>query len=261
MLFVRGIRYGRAPRIMQKRNVAGFIESTLVGIHTYTHLPWYATIAISTVFVRLSLLPLVRAQILESKNLTDALPKVEYMVKLFKLKLNSKTEYATLLNDAYLVFKGSKAAFHLHDVSLLKLFAFPAVNFSLFATFVLSLRDMIVGQQRPDLTSGGILWFSDLVSKDTSYILPLTAVTISYLAIEISFRKSQSGFLLFAKDAFQSILIVALPFTIHMPCGLFFYWIPSSLCGIFQHILLKNPHVLKALRIPLPPSNTIRSPK
>lgn len=247
------LRQGRSyTRLLPLRNT-GTVETALVAIQSYTHLPWFATFAISTVCVRFSLLPLVRAQILESKKLAEAMPKMEFLVRVFREKLKSKAHPLQATHEFSLLMRGTAAVFHFHEVSLLRLFAFPALNIGIFATFVFALRDMIVGSRRADLSTGGILWFEDLISKDPTYVLPLAAVGASYLALEIALsRTNQSSTLRFTKDLFQSVLILSIPFVVHMPSGLFFYWIPSSLCGIAQHILLRHPRVMALLRIPSP---------
>jgi YidC/Oxa1 family membrane protein insertase len=247
----------------QKRGI-GTVESALVAIHAYTHWPWFATIAASTLIVRLSLFPLVRAQIIESRKLAEAMPKIEYMTQLVRSKLKTRWDIFSSEKELRLLLKGSRAVFQFHEVSVLRLVAFPTVNIALFATFVFSLRDMIIGTQRADLATGGLWWFVDLISRDSTYILPMTAVGVSYVALDVAFSKtSDSRTLLFIKDTFQSILIVSIPIIVHMPSGLFFYWITSSMCGILQQLLLRDPRVMKALGIPipLPNPNTIKQPK
>ena len=232
----------------------GTVESVLVAFQSSTHLPWFATFAVSTICVRISLLPLVRAQIIESKKLSEAMPKVEFLFRVFREKMKSKTQVIPSSHEMSLLFRGTRAVFYFHEVSLLRLFAFPTLNIGVFATFVFALRDMIVGARRADLSTGGMLWFEDLISKDPTYVLPLAAVGVSYLALEIALSKTDhSSTLRFTKDLFQSILILSIPFVVHMPSGLFFYWIPSSLCGIAQHVLLRDPWVMALLRIPAPP--------
>ena len=253
-----------------KRFIFG-VEDVLTSVHQMTGLPWFATFALSTIAVRVSLLPLVRAQYIQSRRLAEGMPKVEYLFKLLSIKLrkapstsssssssSSRESSPSKLGDIRLAWKGAQAVFHLHEVSLMKLFAFPILNIGIFATFIFSLRDMITGSQRAELSTGGILWFTDLISKDASYALPLTAVAVSYIAMEVAFRrdnaqKNGSSTLLFFKDAFQSVLIVSLPFIVQMPSGLFFYWIPSSLCGIAQSMVFRDP-LLREKIMGIPPA-------
>lgn len=238
-----------AYRHAYQRRSFGLVESALVAVHTATGLPWFATFALSTVAVRMSLLPLVRQQIIESRKLSEAMPKIDTLLKLYAQKTKGRS-FAETGKEMGLLLDGTRAVFHIHEFSPLRMLAFPVVNIGLFATFVLSLRGMIAGDSRLELTTGGILWFTDLIAKDLTCILPLTAVGVSYLALHIAFIRNSAGVALTLRDTFQSLLILALPLVIQMPSGLFFYWIPSSLCGIAQHILLRNPAVLTYIGIP-----------
>ena len=256
-------RLGGNARVWQRRGMSS-VETAIVAFQSFTQLPWFATFAVSTICVRFSLLPLVRAQIIESKKLSEAMPKVEFLFRVFreKMKTKPKSEMLPSSHEISLLFRGTNAVFHFHDVSLLRLFAFPTINIGVIATFVFALRDMIVGARRADLSTGGMLWFEDLISKDPTYVLPLAAVGFSYLALEIALSKTNhSTTLRFTKDLFQSILILSIPFVVHMPSGLFFYWIPSSLCGIAQHVLLRDPWVMALLRIPASPQQPTRASK
>jgi YidC/Oxa1 family membrane protein insertase len=141
------------------------IQTGMVGLHDLTGTPWWATIGISTLFVRLSLFPLVRSQILAARQLAAAMPEINFLFQLLMNRLRAMgganaRERSHVLN---VFVKGVNACLRLHDVSKVELVAYPLVNVAMFMTFVLSVRDMIVhAKEYEEFEQGGLLWFTDL---------------------------------------------------------------------------------------------------
>ena len=237
--------------------VPTLIQGALQSIHATTGLPWWATFATSTAFVRLGLFPLVRQQLLASRQLAGAMPELNFLYQLLKRRLGGlrPLQVAERLRILSIFVKGVNACLVLHSASVVTVIAYPLANMAVFVTFVYSLRSMISGDFRPHLQEGGFAWFSDLTQKDTSFMLPLAAVGISYTALETALLAGAAGgnqarFLMLVKDVFQTLLIISIPVVSALPAGVFFYWIPSSMFGIFQTYLLRNPHFLRLIRIP-----------
>ena len=219
-------------------------------------LPWWATFASSTVFVRLALFPLVRKQLYASRKLAYAMPELNFLFQLLRQRLKTlKPHQSAERMRIFSVFiNGVNACLTLHEASIMTVIAYPLANLAVFVTFVYSLRSMINGEHREELSMGGFSWFSDLTAKDSSYLLPLSAVVVSYSAIEIALSGSNTGrILIILKDAFQTLLLVSMPLIGTLPNGVFFYWIPSSLCGIAQTAALRMPFFQRLLRLPTPP--------
>jgi YidC/Oxa1 family membrane protein insertase len=108
------------------------------------------------------------------------------------------------------------------------------------------VRDITIG-----MNEGGFWIFSDLTIKDSSFILPVTALTLSYLAFEISFIMSKKGGMLVFKNILQSMLILSVPLVLPLPAGVFCYWIPSSLFTVTQTLLLQTKTFNQILGIPI----------
>jgi len=200
--------------------------------------------------------PLVYRQILASRTLAGAVPELNFLFQLLRQRLRTipVRHTAEQLRVVTIFFKGVGACVKLHGVSPLQIISSPLANMAVFVTFVYSLRGLIVGGGADlGLTTGGMLWFQDLALKDGTFLLPLTALTVSYSAIELAFRTPAVGgaarFTLLLKDAFQSLLLVSLPFMLPLPAGVFCYWIPSSLCGVAQTLALRNLRIQRLLRI------------
>lgn len=262
-LIKQSLRYGRSTNRtiipVMKRNFMDFpsisqaIQSVMQTAHTTYGLPWWATIAASTIFVRTSLFPLVKYQILASRKLSAAIPEISFLFQLTRnrlatIPLRNNPQRMEVLNT---FVKGMRATFILHEVSFAEILLYPLVNLSIFVTFVYSVRDMVInGHNNLDLDEGGLWWFKDLSDKDRSYALPLLALAISYSGIELSLGGKIGKILLTLKDIFQSLILISMPFVSSLPTGVFCYWIPSSVFGIVQSLALKNARFQNFFGIP-----------
>lgn len=180
------------------------------------------------------------------------MPEISFLYQLLLRRLNSTkvTNTPERLRILSVFFNGVNACLKLYDVSKMELIAYPFINIGVFMTFVYSVRNMIVHSDNYDMLEGGLMWFMDLSSKDATFILPISALTLSYCAMELGFGAHKTPATLFLKDCFQSIVLLSLPFVAVLPAGVFCYWIPSSLFAIGQTQVMKSPAMLKLLKIP-----------
>jgi YidC/Oxa1 family membrane protein insertase len=249
------------------------IQTGMVDLHSVTGLPWWGTFACATAIVRIGLLPLTRFQLLAARNLAKSLPEVNFLSQLLKERVKnlrgSSTQKTKELMSTIAVFrKGVRASFALNGVSLKKIFGLPILNIGIFATFVFSVRDILAGtipsntidlvETGLELEKGGMFWFLDLTSKDTTLLLPVMALISSYGALEIAFAKvgaqgpttdNMKGVMWF-KDIIQTTIVLALPAYATLPAGVFCYWIPSSIMGALQSIAVRTELGQTILRIP-----------
>eukprot|EP01041_Mallomonas_annulata_P012713 gene12713-26780_t len=234
------------------QEIVSMVQSSLSGLHIYTGLPWWSTISFATVFVRFCTFPLIRMQILASRKLAITLPELSFLYQLLKLRLSetSLSRVGERLKIISIFIKGVNACLTVHNVSLTRIFALPVINITLFMTFVYSVRDMLVGAYKEQLEEGGILWFEDLTMKDRSFVLPLSAIGLSYLGVDIALSATYGRQIILFKDFIQSLLILSVPLVSFLPAGVFFYWIPSSMMGILQHLMLRNVTMQRLLRMP-----------
>lgn len=216
-----------------------------------------------------------------------ALPELSFLSQLLRQRFMSmKRRSVSLLSflrseELYRIvgifFKGVRACLVIHNVQLTYIIGLPMINIATFITFIYSLREMILDANTiHNFYDGGLLWFENLQDKDSSFLLPFLSLSLSYLALEISFSKisspttasgvvsgSSSGigstttapgrFLLFFKDFFQSIVVLTIPLVIPLPSGIFCYWIPNSLLSISQILLMRTAWFRRVLRIPMSP--------
>lgn len=237
-------------------SVSHLIQSGMGGIHTATGIPWWATFSVSTIIVKFTLFPLIRSQLLANVRLQRAMPEMNLLFQLLKKRLLT-VQYHEVDKRLRLILtfiKGSNACLIVNSASIAAVFLYPLTNLGFFIMFVYSLRDMVKGDMRQMMQEGGMLWFEDLTVRDPTYLLPLTAIALSYLAIEVAFsgRGPQSRILLIIKDTLQTAVIFSLPLVSFLPSGVFCYWIPSSAFAICQSKLLRYHPFLKMLNFPVP---------
>ena len=96
------------------------IQTSLYALKNVTGLPWWLTIASSTIVVRTLIFPLIRTQILETRKLTLAMPELSFLYQLLKLRLQGTP--VTKVFDRAKIFsifiKGVRASFVLHKVRI-----------------------------------------------------------------------------------------------------------------------------------------------
>ena len=262
-----------APRlkISFKRKFSGFavvdlIQSTLVQVHN-NGLPWWLVFGNCTVGFRLLLFPLVRKQIVESSLLKNAIPEINILTMMFKNKLSSTEKVDKLqLTSAYI--DGIRATLTLHDIYPSRIFAPIALNFSVFVTFVYSIRSFIMegsltdGNIHSSLENGGLFWFQNLTQCDGTFVLPCLSIGLSYCGIIYAFKAQAPaagtalnaaaalpGPMLFMKEAVLTSLLLSLPVVASLPAGVFMYWIPNSCYSMLQTYLLRNQSFRKLIRV------------
>jgi YidC/Oxa1 family membrane protein insertase len=242
------------------QTVAQNIQGYLQDFHTWSGLPWWVAIASSTIFVRTATFPLVRQQVLVSRKIAAAMPEISFLAQLLmsRLKTVPISNVEERMNLIGVFMKGVKACFVVHNVYVSEIFLYPMLNISVFVTFVYAVRDMVInGSLDLQLDSGGAFWFTDLSEMDKTFILPLYATFLSYMAIDLGTARAQGKLMMFIRDALQTIVMLSLPMVTQLPAGVFCYWIPSSCYGIAQSQMLKSPKFQKIFGIPplpLPPA-------
>lgn len=88
----------------------------------------------------------------------------------------------------------------------------------------------------PTFKEGGLLWFTDLSSSDSTLILPILAAATMLASMEITNKSMEPQ---------QRWLMRLLPagfafFTYWFPAGMFVYWITSNLVTLTQNYVIYN---------------------
>ena len=159
----------------------GLIQSSLEFIHNNAHLPWWASIAVATVTLRLLLFPLaVRMQVNAAKiaNINPYAQKIHKRMVAYR-NIGNKVAEAQEASKLMTIYKQ-------HGVNPIKtLFVMPFLQVPIFFSFFTAIRGM-AGVPVESMKTGGVYWFTDLTVPDPTYVLPLLACLTFISNIEVT---------------------------------------------------------------------------
>ncbi|KAI8994966.1 60Kd inner membrane protein-domain-containing protein [Pilobolus umbonatus] len=223
----------------------GGLEAMFEYIHVYSGLPWWGTIAVATVAVRMALLPMMVKIQRNNARLMNINPDVTRIMDNLKAAQAQGDSLATgkYTQEIQDLFKKNQC----HPMKSLGL---PLVQMPVMISFFMAIRGM-AEIPVPGLQDQGILWFTDLTAKDPYYVLPLISaagvMAVLETGAEAGSANPQSAGM---KNVFRALTLVMIPFTAWMPSGVFVYWITSNFFSIGQILALKNPRVRELFNIP-----------
>ncbi|OQR66620.1 mitochondrial inner membrane protein OXA1L-like [Tropilaelaps mercedesae] len=225
---------------------SGLLQTALNELHQ-AGLPWWASIAISTLAIRLLMFPLV------IKCRRNALRLNNYMPEVMALQLRmteariagNYIEIEKAANDLMAFYKEK-------DVSPLKGFipAFLQASAPFFISFFFALKGM-ANLPMESMKVGGLSWFTDLTVPDPLYILPLlTSVTV-FAALEVG---AETGVKTNQMNRLRMVLRVIpfamFPLTMSFPAAVLCYWATSNTFTLCQVAFLNIPAVSRYFDIP-----------
>lgn len=261
---------GSVPMMAPRRNIGdtSMVQEGLIALQSSTGLSWASTFAVSTLFVRFVSVPLIRAQMVASNRFAGGMLDFRNFFDRFirKFRAVKKNDFKALLYVLSNGFKGFRACSRLHAISFSKIFGLPLLNASGFLYFVFSIRQLIFSKVE-GVDTGGHLWFKNLEEADSTYALPAISIALSYLNIELGKTAGVAAPLWVAKmrNFFQIFILMSSFWVVTFPAGVFTYWIPSSLMAMVQIVAMRNPAVLRMMKLPSrtpggginPPSATV----
>lgn len=190
----------------------GGLEAMLEAIHVYSGLPWWGSIALATITVRLALLPLMVKIQRNNARLMNINPDVT--------RIMDNLKSAQAQGDSLSVGKYTKelqTLFQKNECHPMKSMGLPLIQMPVMISFFMAIRGM-AEVPVPGLHDQGLYWFTDLASKDPYYILPVisaaTMMTVLEAGTEAGAANPQSKGM---KNFFRGLSVVMIPFTAWMP--------------------------------------------
>ncbi|KAI9822436.1 MAG: Mitochondrial inner membrane protein oxa1 [Pycnora praestabilis] len=241
-----GLDYGWGP--------TAFIEWLLEHIHIYTGTPWWASIILTAVAVRVALLkPYIDAADVAARMAT---------IKPITKPITDKMSACSAQGDRAGAMAARSELQEVHrkaGVRVSKAFI-PLVQIFLgFGTFR-CMRGMAT-LPVPGLETGGFLWIRDLTLADPYFVLPAATSAAFYIVMR---KGGETGTTLLTPQV-QKIMTYGLP----LFSGLFMLWWPgalqltffaTSMLSMGQATLLRNPAFRAYMGItPLPPPTPVPS--
>ncbi|CAF1168551.1 unnamed protein product [Adineta steineri] len=243
---------------------AEFVANSLVYIHDNLSLPWWATIALTTVAFR----TIVGASItITQQRFIERLQTVrrhvsselEPRIRILNMQaMKGKTatvleEQKHLRREAVQLTKQSYVEHNVHPGKLLILGLFGSVPW-LYVTFAIRMICMspIV---LPTMSQEGALWFQNLAEADPYGLLPIcflipSLIGITFNSIEkpgspvnsrvLSAARIQRGFTRLVVIGFSLIAV-------KLPSGIVLFWALNSLLQLIQTLVFELPRIRNTL--------------
>ena len=189
------------------------IESTehiIENIVHFTGMPWWFSIGVLTIGIRVINLPLLFLQYRAMSPLAKVIPNYRLLNELLKnAEISKANRLITLLTSVRKINKE-------HNIKFSKAFAYGLFQLPQFLTFIWGIRSLCV--RNPDLVTGGTAWFVDLSQSDPYMILPLCSLGLTYMNLQRGITPENKDWLINRfKNFIQVWLIVTLPITVQWP--------------------------------------------
>eukprot|EP01039_Chlorochromonas_danica_P001056 gene1057-1144_t len=226
------------------RHVMLFLDN----LHTMAGIPYWEAIVLTTIGLRVCLLPVVLKTVQGSARMALMRPDMQ--------KVQDRMKEDSNLDDPNVKLRYQqemKALFAKYKVNPLRAVLWPMFQLPIFIAFFVALREM--GQYFPGMTTGGAYWFSDLTASDAYYVLPI----LNSLSFLLMFELGSDGMQMGQQGTFKTVMrgmsVAMVPLTASMPQGVFVYWISNNFFSLGQTYILKNKKLRELLDIPEPPKD------
>lgn len=190
----------------------GGLEAMLEYIHVTSGLPWWSTIALATVAVRIALLPLMIKIQRNNAKLMNINPDVNRIMENLK---SAQAQGDSLATGKYT--QEIQTLFKKNDCHPMKSMGLPLIQMPVMISFFMSIRGM-AEVPVPGLSTEGIAWFTDLAAKDPYYVLPVVSaagvMAVLEAGTEAGAANPQSKGM---KNVFRALTVAMVPFTAWMP--------------------------------------------
>ncbi|KAK3838306.1 MAG: 60Kd inner membrane protein-domain-containing protein [Linnemannia elongata] len=222
----------------------GALETVLEAVHISTGLPWWATIAATTVMIRTALVPFIVKLQGNTARLHNVKPQLERLTENMKLAKETNDTAALARFSAQ-----TQELFAKNDCNPLKSLMLPLLQAPVMISFYLALRDM-AHLPVPQFREGGVSWFTDLTIADPTYVLPV-ASSLGFLAImELGSEAGGVAQPKAMKNVMRVMAVAMVPLTMNFPSAIFVYWLTSNFFTAGQIMFFKAPAVRKFFNIP-----------
>ncbi|KMQ94442.1 mitochondrial inner membrane protein oxa1l [Lasius niger] len=214
-------------------------------MHISLDIPWWTTIVIGTICVRIIIFPLVVKAQKNMIKLSNHMPVITQMQQRMTEARQSGDQYESARAATELMQYMKKS-----DVSVLRNFIVPLVQAPVFLSFFLALRGM-ANAPVESLKHGGFWWLQDLTIHDPYYIMPIVTSVTMYITIELGADGTDLKTMGMLRYVLRALPFVILPFMIHFPGAILTYWASANFISLIQTGLLKVPYIRKALDMPI----------
>ena len=198
--------------------LSGLISGALDLFHSLGA-PWWLSIVLLTVVVRVLLFPLTVRQVRNMRAMQELRPEMDEIRSRYKKDRRKQQEAIMEL------YKERR-------VNPLAGFLPVLVQIPVFLT----LYRVVRGHEEafPSFASGGLLWFADLTRPDPYFVLPVLSASLLLVASEISSKNVDPR----QRRMMRLLPIAFTAFIARFPAGLFVYWVTSNAVTLVQNLIV-----------------------
>ncbi|KAJ3179413.1 Mitochondrial inner membrane protein oxa1l [Geranomyces variabilis] len=228
---------------------AGLAQSFIEAVYVTTGLPWWATIMVATLIIRVALTPLTIKIQRTAAKMANIAPQITPLRD--EMEKQRKAGDTKAFQATYAKMNKIHKREGVNPLGgLLALVQAP-----IFMAFFFGLKSM-AEMPVPGFETGGVAWFTNLAAADPTFVLPVFASLSMLLIMEIGAegggQMSSKGVKIFMRGA----MIVAIAFTAYLPAAIFMYWVSTNFFSLLQTLVLKNPKLRAMANIP-PKTNQV----
>ncbi|KAK3685254.1 60Kd inner membrane protein-domain-containing protein [Podospora appendiculata] len=244
-----GLDYGWGPTAV--------MEYALEHIYIYTGLPWWASIAVLAVGLRIAIFKPSLDATVQSQKLQDLRKNPRYEAATEAVKeaaMKTKDQFAMMAARTELRNMNRAAGFKMWKTLI------PMINIPIGYGMFRLMKGM-AALPVPSLESGGFLWFPDLTVADPYFVLPI--VTAVFVAL--GFKQSIPYMAPAQQKTMRIMGMVMLPlsllFTAYIPSGAQLYFLIAGVGHTLQLFLFYSPWFRKLVGLgPLSAATTASAP-
>ncbi|KAI3637676.1 hypothetical protein MIR68_004325 [Amoeboaphelidium protococcarum] len=228
----------------------GFLQQFMEYGHVMLDMPWWAAIMGTTVLIRTAMMPL---NIIAQRQLAK-MKLAQPLTQDLQQRMNSAKNEGQ--QDRYLDL--THEMMHMYKTCKIQPLASIGVGFlngPVFLSFFYALQSL--SEFKPPisaLTTGGMMWFTDLTVPDPYYALPVVS-TASFLAVilrEFNNQPTQTSSMQNTmKTTFFVGAIACFPYICTMPSALTLYWATNSIFTLLLTTGFKINKVKQFFNIPI----------
>ena len=223
----------------------GLIQSALEAVHVSLGVPWWGSIVITTLCLRVLMYPVVVLAQRHTAHMANHMPIVQALEEKF-------TKSRVSGNPLEAARAGSQLMDYMkqHKINPMRSMMFPFAQVPVFLAFFIGIRQM-ANLPVASMTTGGLLWFTDLTIPDPLYALPLLTAGTFLLTLELGVDGVRAATLsTTARYLMRAMPFIMLPFIINFPSAMLCYWLTSNIISLLQVLLLKVGGMKARLGIP-----------
>ncbi|KAG7848813.1 hypothetical protein KL941_001631 [Ogataea angusta] len=210
------------------------IQATLEAVHVTTGLPWWATIAATTLGIRFALLPLFMASSDAMARSQAAAPET----KVLRKELNTAMARGDRMTQQ-LKMQEIKKLNKKYGVKYSRMFLSPGIQLTYGIGSFFGIREM-ANLPVQGFESQGLSWFNDLTAPDPYIGLQLISACLYAASFRFGGETAISQFSSKTQKAFMALPFLSIVFTWNMSAAVLVYFTANGLFSIIQARLLRS---------------------